>query len=133
MVKALHGAGLEVFLDVVYNHTAEGSNLGPTLTFRGLDNANYYRLVEDDKARYYDTTGTGNSLIMTSALRCSRSWTRSATGSRRCTSTAFVSTWWRRSLGTSTRPTGERVLRHRPPGSYPVEVKLIAEPWDSAI
>lgn len=64
MVKALHEAGIEVILDVVYNHTAEGNQLGPTICFRGIDNAAYYRLVDDDKAHYYDTTGTGNSLLM---------------------------------------------------------------------
>jgi isoamylase len=64
MVKALHAAGLEVILDVVYNHTAEGNGYGPTLSFRGIDNASYYRLVEGDQAHYYDTTGTGNSLLM---------------------------------------------------------------------
>ncbi|MEU9097595.1 glycogen debranching protein GlgX [Streptomyces sp. NPDC048361] len=64
-VRALHEAGIEVILDVVYNHTAEGNHLGPTLSFRGLDNAQYYRLADD--ARYYeDTTGTGNSLLMRS-------------------------------------------------------------------
>jgi isoamylase len=64
MVKALHEANIEVILDVVYNHTAEGNENGPTLAFRGIDNASYYRLVDDDKSRYYDTTGTGNSLLM---------------------------------------------------------------------
>ncbi|WP_353946637.1 glycogen debranching protein GlgX [Streptomyces sp. HUAS MG91] len=64
MVKALHAAGLEVILDVVYNHTAEGNEKGPTLSFRGIDNASYYRLADDDFSRYYDTTGTGNSLLM---------------------------------------------------------------------
>ncbi len=64
MVQALHAADIEVILDVVYNHTAEGNHLGPTLCFRGLDNAAYYRLVDDDRAHYYDTTGTGNSLLM---------------------------------------------------------------------
>ena len=64
MVKALHEADIEVILDVVYNHTAEGNHLGPTLAFRGLDNHSYYRLVSDDLAHYYDTTGTGNSLLM---------------------------------------------------------------------
>ncbi|MEV7194099.1 glycogen debranching protein GlgX [Streptomyces sp. NPDC093510] len=64
MVKALHKAGLEVILDVVYNHTAEGNENGPTLAFRGIDNASYYRLAEDDPAHYFDTTGTGNSLLM---------------------------------------------------------------------
>jgi isoamylase len=62
MVKALHRAGIEVILDVVYNHTAEGNENGPTLSFRGLDNAMYYRLGPDDASKYYDTTGTGNSL-----------------------------------------------------------------------
>ncbi len=64
MVRALHQAGIEVILDVVYNHTAEGNHLGPTLSFRGIDNAAYYRLVDDDPQYYYDTTGTGNSLLM---------------------------------------------------------------------
>ncbi|WP_114559761.1 glycogen debranching protein GlgX [Desertihabitans aurantiacus] len=63
MVKALHEAGIEVILDVVYNHTAEGNHLGETIAFRGIDNAAYYRLA-DDKRHYYDTTGTGNSLLM---------------------------------------------------------------------
>src|SRR5271154_1354801 len=64
MVRAMHEAGIEVNLDVVYNHTAEGNHLGPTLSFRGIDNASYYRLVDDDKRYYMDTTGTGNSLLM---------------------------------------------------------------------
>jgi glycogen operon protein len=62
MVDALHGAGLEVILDVVYNHTAEGNQLGPTLCFRGLDNPAYYRLVDSDRRYYVDTTGCGNTL-----------------------------------------------------------------------
>ena len=62
MVQALHAAGLEVLLDVVFNHTAEGGHLGPTLCFRGLDNPGYYRLVPGDLRRYVDTTGTGNSV-----------------------------------------------------------------------
>jgi glycogen operon protein len=64
MVKGLHEAGIEVILDVVYNHTAEGNHLGPTLCFRGIDNGAYYRLVEAERNHYYDTTGTGNSLLM---------------------------------------------------------------------
>ena len=66
MVKALHEANIEVILDVVYNHTAEGNHLGPTLSMRGIDNADYYRLVDNDKRYYMDTTGTGNSLFMRS-------------------------------------------------------------------
>ena len=62
MVKAMHLAGIEVILDVVYNHTAEGNHLGPTLSFKGIDNPAYYRLVEDDEKYYMDYTGTGNSL-----------------------------------------------------------------------
>jgi isoamylase len=62
MVRALHEAGIEVILDVVYNHTAEGNHLGPTLSMRGIDNGAYYRLVDDDKRYYMDYTGTGNSL-----------------------------------------------------------------------
>jgi isoamylase len=62
MVKALHKAGIEVILDVVYNHTAEGNEMGPTLSFKGIDNATYYRLVEDNKRYYMDYTGTGNTL-----------------------------------------------------------------------
>ena len=64
MVKTLHANGIEVILDVVYNHTGEGNHLGPTLCFRGIDNASYYRLVEDDPRYYMDYTGTGNTLSM---------------------------------------------------------------------
>ncbi len=62
MVRNLHSAGIEVILDVVYNHTAEGNHLGPTLSMKGIDNPSYYRLVDDDKQYYMDYTGTGNSL-----------------------------------------------------------------------
>jgi isoamylase len=64
LVRALHRAGIEVILDVVYNHTAEGSELGPTLSFRGIDNPTYYRLVEEQPRYYMDYTGTGNTLNM---------------------------------------------------------------------
>jgi glycogen operon protein len=64
MVKSLHAAGLEVILDVVYNHTAEGNHLGPTLCFRGIDNSSYYRLVSDNRRFYMDFTGCGNTLNM---------------------------------------------------------------------
>ncbi len=71
MVKALHQAGIELILDVVYNHTAEGNHLGPMLSFKGVDNAAYYRLVPDDPRHYMDFTGTGNSLnpVQPSVLR----------------------------------------------------------------
>jgi glycogen operon protein len=62
MVKTLHSAGIEVILDVVYNHTAEGNQMGPTLSFRGIDNASFYRLMPDDPRHYMDFTGTGNTL-----------------------------------------------------------------------
>jgi glycogen operon protein len=65
MVKALHQAGIEVILDVVYNHTAEGNHMGPTLSFRGIDNASYYRLVGDNRRYYMDYTGCGNTPNMT--------------------------------------------------------------------
>jgi glycogen operon protein len=64
MVKTLHQAGIEVILDVVYNHTAEGNELGPTLSFRGIDNISYYRLLQDQPRFYMDYTGTGNTLNM---------------------------------------------------------------------
>ena len=66
MVKAYHRAGMEVILDVVYNHTAEGNHMGPTLSFKGIDNQAYYRLADNDPYHYFDTTGTGNSLLMRS-------------------------------------------------------------------
>ncbi len=71
MVKELHKAGIEVILDVVYNHTGEGNHMGPTLSFRGIDNASYYRLTEDNKRFYMDYTGTGNTLnaMLPSVLR----------------------------------------------------------------
>ncbi|HYJ76991.1 MAG TPA: alpha-amylase family glycosyl hydrolase, partial [Actinomycetes bacterium] len=64
MVRDLHAAGIEVILDVVYNHPAEGNQMGPTLSFRGIDNQAYYRLVDGSPEHYYDTTGTGNTLLM---------------------------------------------------------------------
>jgi glycogen operon protein len=64
MVRALHAAGIEVILDVVYNHTAEGNQMGPSLSWRGIDNSSYYRLENDDKRYYTDFTGCGNTLNM---------------------------------------------------------------------
>jgi isoamylase len=66
MVRELHAAGIEVLLDVVYNHSGEGNHLGPTLSFKGLDNPMYYRLAEEDRRMYFDYTGTGNTLNMRS-------------------------------------------------------------------
>src|SRR5688500_11380020 len=65
MVRALHREGIEVILDVVYNHSGEGNQMGPTLCFRGLDNVSYYRVVETDRRYYMDYTGCGNTLDMT--------------------------------------------------------------------
>ena len=62
MIARFHDAGLEVILDVVYNHTAEGNELGPTLSFKGIDNASYYRLMPDKKRYYINDTGTGNTV-----------------------------------------------------------------------
>src|SRR4029453_10229399 len=74
MVKALHRAGIEVILDVVYNHTAEGNHLGPMLSFKGIDNQSYYRLDREHPRFYTDFTGTGNSLnpVHPSVLRLIR-------------------------------------------------------------
>ncbi len=68
MVRNLHAAGIEVILDVVYNHTAEGNQMGPTLSFRGIDNAAYYRLSPEDRRYYMDFTGCGNTFDMTNPL-----------------------------------------------------------------
>ena len=68
-VRRLHAAGIEVILDVVYNHTAEGNELGPTLSFRGLDNASYYRLVADNPRHCINDTGTGNTLNLSHSAR----------------------------------------------------------------
>jgi isoamylase len=80
MVDAMHAAGIEVILDVVFNHTAEGGHLGPTLSFRGIDNDAYYYLLDDDKRRYHDFTGTGNALelrhrhVLTMVMDSLRYW-----------------------------------------------------------
>ena len=69
MVAHLHDAGLEVILDVVYNHTAEGNERGPSLSFKGIDNASYYRLLPDQKRFYINDTGTGNTLNLSASAR----------------------------------------------------------------
>ena len=90
LVRTLHAAGLEVILDVVYNHTAEGDETGPTLSFRGIDNCSYYRLRD---GRYYrDFTGCGNTVDVRQATYCNSSPIRCGTGSQKCTSTASAST-----------------------------------------
>ncbi len=80
MVKAMHDNGIEVILDVVYNHTAEGNHLGPTLSLKGIDNGSHYRLVDDDRSAYYDTTGTGNSLNVGHPAALASSSTHCGTG-----------------------------------------------------
>jgi isoamylase len=133
MVKALHEAGLEVILDVVYNHTAEGNHLGPTLSLKGLDNPAYYRLVDGEADRYFDTTGTGNSVNVghPAALRL-------ILDSLRYWVTNMHVDGFRFDLATTlTRQTGDQNahsafldLVYQDPVLAPV--KLIAEPWDVA-
>jgi glycogen operon protein len=130
-VRRLHAAGLELILDVVYNHTAEGNELGPTLSFRGLDNASYYRLLPDDPRHYINDTGTGNTLdlstprVLQMVMDSLRYWV-----------TAFHVDGFRFDLGV----TLGREAHGFDPGSGffdaiqqdPVlqRVKLISEPWD---
>ncbi|MGH9123304.1 MAG: glycogen debranching protein GlgX [Acidimicrobiales bacterium] len=131
MVRALHTAGLEVILDVVYNHTAEGDHLGPMFAFRGLDNARYYRLDPADPGRYWDTTGCGNTvdagepfalqLIMDSL----RYWVTDmhVDGFR----FDLAATLTRQSANPDRRSAFLDLVQQDPVVS---EVKLIAEPWD---
>jgi glycogen operon protein len=130
MVKHLHEGGLEVVLDVVYNHTAEGNQLGPTLSFKGIDNASYYRLAED-KRYYEDTTGTGNTLdlrhprvlqLVTDSLRY---WAEEmhVDGFRFDLAPALA----RESNGYTRDAAFFKALQQDPVLS---RIKLIAEPWD---
>jgi glycogen operon protein len=131
MVKALHAAGIEVILDVVYNHTAEGSHLGPTLSFRGIDNASYYRLVEDDPRFYMDYTGTGNTLnarnpqVLQLIMDSLRYWVTEmhVDGFRFDLASALA-----RELHDVQRLSSFFDVIHQDP--IISQVKLIAEPWD---
>ena len=131
MVREFHAAGLEVLLDVVYNHTAEGGDRGPTLAFRGIDNAAYYRLDPAHPARYLDFTGCGNTLDLRRTRDCPLRSTACATGSRRCTSTASGST--SRRCWAAWTPCSTRARRSSSASAVipcSAAVKLIAEPWD---
>jgi isoamylase len=131
MVRTLHEAGIEVILDVVYNHTAEGNHMGPTLSFRGIDNQAYYRLVEDDKQYYMDTTGTGNSLNVRQPqslqliMDSLRYWVTEmhVDGFRFDLASTLA-----RELAAVDRLSAFFDLVHQDP--VVSQVKLIAEPWD---
>ena len=131
MVKRLHHAGLEVILDVVYNHTGEGNHLGPTLAFRGLDNASYYRLSPDDRRRYVDYTGTGNTLntlhprVMQLVMDSLRYWISEmhVDGFR----FDLATTLGREPEAFNRQSRFFQIIRQDPVISG---VKLIAEPWD---
>ena len=131
MVRALHGAGLEVLLDVVFNHTAEGNEHGPTLCLRGLDNPGYYRLVPGDPRHYFDTTGTGNSLNVadTNCLRMILDSLRYWVTEMHVDGFRFdLATTLAREDGDFTRVASFFDLVAQDP--VVSQVKLIAEPWD---
>ncbi len=131
MVKAMHEAGIEVILDVVYNHTAEGDHRGPTLCFRGLDNRAYYRLAPDDPRHYVDYTGCGNSLnmrhphVLQLIMDSLRYWVQEmhVDGFRFDLAAALA-----RELHEVDRLSAFFDLIHQDPVIQ--QVKLIAEPWD---
>ena len=131
MVKDLHRAGLEVILDVVYNHTAEGNHLGPTFSFKGIDNATYYRLVGDDRRHYFDYTGTGNTLnvrspqVLTLIMDSLRYWA----GEMHVDGFRFdLASTLARQLHEVDQLSSFFTLIHQ--SSTLRELKLIAEPWD---
>ncbi len=132
MVRALHAAGLEVLLDVVYNHSGEGDVAGPTLAFRGLDNRGWYRLDPADRARYRDMTGCGNTVdLRVGARAAARHRLPALLGAARCTSTASASTSrrpWPGAATTSTR--GRRSCRCCSRTRCSPTSSSIAEPWD---
>ncbi|MDH5211241.1 MAG: glycogen debranching protein GlgX [Betaproteobacteria bacterium] len=131
MVKRLHSAGIEVLIDVVYNHTCEGNHLGPTLSFRGVDNASYYRLVEDDRRHYMDFTGCGNTLnlehprVLQMVMDSLRYWVEEmhVDGFRFDLAPALA----REGRGVEPLSGFFTVVRQDPVLN---RVKLIAEPWD---
>ena len=131
MVRALHAAGIEVILDVVYNHTAEGDEAGPTLCFRGIDNAGYYRLLPDDPRRYADYTGCGNTLdvrhpyVLQMLMDSLRYWVTEmhVDGFRFDLASALA-----RSFHDVDKLSAFFDVIHQDP--VVSQVKLIAEPWD---
>ncbi|MGI9034260.1 MAG: glycogen debranching protein GlgX [Acidimicrobiales bacterium] len=131
MVRTLHAAGIEVILDVVYNHTAEGNHLGPTLSFRGIDNTAYYRLVDGDARHYMDYTGTGNTLnalnpdVLRLIMDSLRYWVNEmhVDGFRFDLASALA-----RGFHEVDRLSAFFDLIHQDP--VVSQVKLIAEPWD---
>jgi isoamylase len=131
LVKTLHRAGIEVILDVVYNHTAEGNHLGPTLSFKGIDNAAYYRVVGDQRRYYMDYTGTGNTLnmrhphVLQLLMDSLRYWVQEmhVDGFRFDLAATLA-----RELHAVDRLSAFFDLIHQDP--VVSQVKLIAEPWD---
>ena len=133
MVKSLHAAGLEVILDVVYNHTAEGNHMGPTLSFKGIDNGSYYRLVDDTRSSYFDTTGTGNSVNVShpAALRLIMDSLRYWVSEMHVDGFRFdLATTLTRQGGDASVHSAFLTLIDQDPVLAPV--KMIAEPWDTA-
>jgi isoamylase len=131
MVKALHQAGIEVILDVVFNHTGEGNQMGPTLSFRGIDNASYYKLSDENKRYYMDYTGTGNTLntnlpnVLRLIMDSLRYWVLDmhVDGFRFDLASALA-----RELYEVDRLSSFFDIIHQDPVLS--QVKLIAEPWD---